>query len=141
MSKHKHKEAPKKPTPKAAGAKAPVAPTPAVVADTDRKALDLRKPAPVTIVPDPPVQTIQPNPEPVVRVEPVKPAKAMKGLTPEEEILEVEKQIESLKARLFELQHPVIEFPKMVTPVHGPARTFANREEQDKAGPDYADKK
>ena len=118
----------KKPTKKATGAKkaaeAPVAPTP------------------VTTMPQPePEPVIQPNPEPPVPVEPVVPAKPKKGLTPEEEIVAVEKEIASLQARLWELQHPIIEFPKMVTPKVGPARTFNSREEQDAAGPDYADKK
>ena len=107
----KAKRAPKaaeKPTKKAAGAEAPVAPT-----------------------------VILPNPDPPPRpADPPRAAKPMRGLSPLEERLEVEKQIASLQARLWELDHPIIEFPKMVN-----GHTFNSREEQDAAGPDFADKK
>ncbi len=113
----KTKKAPK-PTNKA-GAETPVAPTP------------------VTTMAQPePEPVIQPNPDPVPPPEPVIPAKPIKGLTPAEEIIEVQKQIESLKARLWELEHPILEFPKMVK-----GHTFNSREEQDAAGPEFADKK
>jgi hypothetical protein len=130
----------KKPTKKAAGAETFAAPIPAVVADTEKKPAVPVDPAPVVIVQPVPEPIVQPNPEPVIRMEPIKPAKPKKGLTPEEETIAVEKEIAALQARLWELQHPIIEFPKMVTPKVGPARTFNSREEQDAAGPDYADK-
>lgn len=120
----KSKKSPAKPPMKAAGAETSVAPTP------------------VVMVPPVPEPTIQPESEPPVRPpDPPKAAEPIKGFTPEEERMELEKQIASLQARLWELDHPIVEFPKMVTPAHGPARTFNSHEEQDAAGPDYADKK
>jgi len=132
-------EAPKakKPTKKAAGAKAPVAPT-HVVGHAQKDAKPQPPPTPVTTMVQPvEVPVILPNPEPPPRPpDPPKAAKPMKGLSPDEEIIEVNKQILSLQARLWELEHPFQEFPKMVKGV-----TFLTREDQDKAGPEYADKK
>jgi hypothetical protein len=131
------KPVPPKPTKKAAGAKAPVAPTSVIVAHTDKKAEPQPPPMPVTTLVQPvPEPIILPNPDPPVRPpDPPKAAKPMKGLTPDEERAEIEKQILSLQARLWELDHPFKEFPKMVKGV-----TFQTREEQDKAGKEYADK-
>jgi len=132
----KGKKSPKKPTKKAAGAKAPAAPT-SVVSHAQEKAKE-HTPTPVTTLPQPvEVPVILPNPDPPARPpDPPKATKPMKGLTPEEEIIEVNKKIEALKARLFELEHPIIEFPKMVK-----GHTFNSREEQDRAGKDFADPK
>jgi hypothetical protein len=136
------KKAPKKPAKKAAGAKAPAAPTHAKVANTDKKPEVHPEPTPVVVVQPVPEPVIQPNPEPPARPPaPTKAAKPIKGLTPEEEQLELEKQIASLQARIYELQHPFAEFPKMVTAKNGVSMTFNSRKEQDAAGPEYADKK
>ena len=133
--KHKHKEASKKPTKKAAGAVTPVAPT-SVVAHAQEKAKE-HTPTPVTTLPQPvEVPVILPNSDPPAKVEPVIPTKAAKGLSPLEEIAKLQKRIAEDQARLWELEHPIIEFPKMVK-----GRTFNSREEQDAAGKDYADKK
>jgi hypothetical protein len=114
---------------KAAGAKAPVAPSPAVAEDKS-------EPTPVTIVSPVPEPTIQPAAEAFVHPEPPPPpAKPIPGLTPDEEIKEVQRRIASLQARLRELEHPFQEYPKMVK-----GHTFNSREEQDAAGSDFADK-
>ena len=54
---------------------------------------------------------------------------------PEEELAFLQDRIAKDQKRVWELEHPIIEFPKMVN-----GRTFANRAEQDAAGADYADK-
>jgi len=91
---------------------------------------------PVTIVPPVPLVTAQPQQEPVVRPpEPPVPTKPL-GLPPEQELAELQKRVASDLARIWELEHPIIEFPKMVN-----GRTFKDRAEQDAAGPDFADKK
>jgi len=94
---------------------------------------------PVTVVPPEPILAPQPPPhmlEPVVRPpEPPAPTKPL-GLPPAEELAELQKRVASDLARIWELEHPIIEFPKMVN-----GRTFQNRAEQDAAGPDFADKK
>lgn len=55
-------------------------------------------------------------------------------LTPDQEIAELENRIAVDQARIHQLRNPIIEFPKMVKD-----RTFASREEQYAAGPEYAD--
>lgn len=132
-----------KPTKKAAGVKkAPVAPSTAVVANTDMKPAVNPAPTPVVIVQPVPEQIIQPNPEPPPRPpDPPKALKPMKGVTPDEEQAELERQILAIQARIREIQNPYQEYPKMVTPKNGMSRTFATREEQDAAGPEYRDKK
>jgi hypothetical protein len=114
---------------KAAGAKAPVAPSPVVAEDKS-------DPTPVTIVSPVPEPPAQPVAEPFVHPEPpLPPADPIPGLTPDEEIKEVQRRIASLQARLRELEHPFQEYPKMVK-----GHTFNSREEQDAAGSDFADK-
>lgn len=115
----------KKPVAKPAAKRAPK-PTPKAPAPV--------APAPVVVVPPTPGPTADLTPEPVVRVEPTPPAEPKKGLTPAEELIEVEKEIAALQARLWELHHPIVEFPKMVK-----GRTFNTREEQDAAGPEFKD--
>ena len=58
------------------------------------------------------------------------------GLTPEQELAELEKRIAVDQARAEELRFRInfAEFPKMVK-----GRTFASRAEQDAAGPEFAD--
>jgi len=102
---------------------------------------------PVTIVPPVPVKAPQPEPvkpdprppEPPA-FEPPKLTEAKHGthkpsVAPEAEIALLEARIAFDQKRLWELQHPIIEFPKMVN-----GRTFADRAEQDAAGPEFADK-
>jgi len=55
-------------------------------------------------------------------------------LTSDQEIAELEKRIASDQARVYQLQHPVIEFPKWVN-----GRLFNSRAEQDAAGHDFKD--
>jgi hypothetical protein len=105
----------------------------------------------VAKAPPPPEPKTAPEPEPPVALEPeVAPpapppserapelpvaSKPLAGdLTPDQEIAELEKRIASDQARVYQLQHPVIEFPKWVN-----GRLFNSRAEQDAAGPDFKD--
>lgn len=63
--------------------------------------------------------------------EPSKPAKAE---TAPADPAELEAKIAELQKQLYDLHHPVIEFPKMVK-----GHTFQTRAEQDAAGPEFAD--
>ena len=94
-------------------------------------------PAPVTIVaPEVPPPTVLAVEEPVRPPEPPAPSKPLKGnLAPADEIAELEKRIASDQERIRLLQNPIVEFPKIVN-----NRRFESREEQDAAGPDFADK-
>lgn len=68
---------------------------------------------------------------------PKKPHRPINTLSPEEidELAQLRKRMASDEVRLWELEHPIIEFPKMVN-----GRTFDSRREQDAAGPEFADK-
>jgi hypothetical protein len=61
-------------------------------------------------------------------------APAVHDLTSKEEIALLRKRIAEDQARLEQLLHPPVEFPKWVKD-----RVFASREEQDAAGPEYAE--
>lgn len=106
-------------TSKAAGAEAPAAPVPVVVVPPE--------------VPKPEQPDIPAEPRPP---EPPKPSKPIKGLTPDEEIAEIEKRIASDQARLEQLRNPFQEYPKMVNGV-----TFNSLKEHEAAGSDFAEGK
>lgn len=54
--------------------------------------------------------------------------------TSDEELASLREAIAKAEARIFTLEHPTVEFPKMVKGL-----IFASREAQDAAGPEYAD--
>jgi len=107
------------------------------------------RPRPPSPAPAPPPAPVAPQPEPVKpdprppeppAFEPPKLTEAKHvthkaPVAPEAEIALLEARIAFDQKRLWELQHPIIEFPKMVN-----GRTFADRAEQDAAGPEFADK-
>jgi len=104
------------------------------------------KPVPVTVVETPvPSESAPPAPLPSAsdhvaveadrKVDKIEDFTIPDDLSPDQEIALLEERIAFLRKRADSLRHPFIEFPKMVK-----GRTFASREEQDKAGPDYADK-
>src|SRR5687768_9126992 len=92
--------------------------------------------------PDLAVNVVSAKPEPPAELEPVesvrvegpKPTKPAKGLSPDEEIARLRKRIAEDEARIWELEHPVQEYPKMVK-----GQTFNSKEEQDAAGPEFKD--
>lgn len=75
----------------------------------------MKAPEPVAIMQphvDPPADL---KSEPVERPpDPPAPTKPAKGLTPEEEIAKLRGDIASAEARIWELEHPVVEYPKWV---------------------------
>lgn len=94
---------------------------------------------PVAPEPEPNPESLAPLPPEAEKREPERTVSELavseSGETPQEEKARLEALLEAVNKRILELRTPWHEYPKMVNGI-----TFNSREEQDKAGPDFADK-